>query len=284
MAALACGLTLLLAACGSDENEPPGTTAGDVLPVGELAGSTVPLDDSGFDPLLSLTVEASGEGRTLIAGQVALSRPGGSGAGVPEVRLAIDGNRERDAEARVVGDDTLVIGCGCELDQGEHEVELQGRSAGGVSPVSARTLVALDGVEYENETPAGGGPLPPAINGSSLETDPVLVSEAPATLAEVDLAGASTGSGKLIVIAEVGSTRSAVDPSGIALEVIVGGEEATRIARVDAASSEIEVFTLDAAPAPGETVELIGNIIGGGSTDLDLRYLVICPCGLETES
>jgi hypothetical protein len=271
-------------ACGEDEEEPPGTTPGDVLPVGELAGPTVPMDEAGFDPLLALTVQASGEGRTLISGEVNLSRPGGSGAGAPELQLAVDGERERSAETRLIGDDRLVIACGCDLEPGEHEVELQGRSVGGVSPVAARALVALDGVEYETEEPTGGGPLPPAINGSALETEPALVSEAPATLAEVDLASGATGSEKLLVIAEVGSTRASVNPRGIALETLVGSEEATRIATVNAASSEIEAFTLEAAPAPGETVQLVGNVVGAGSTELDLRYLVTCPCGLETES
>jgi hypothetical protein len=284
MATLACAGALGLAACGEDEEEPPGATPGDVLPVGELAASTVPMDDSGFDPLLALTVQAGGEGRTLISGEVKLSRPGGSGAGAPELRLAIDGEREHDAETRLIGDDRLVIACGCDLEPGEHEVELQGRSVGGVSPVAARALVALDGVEYATEEPTGGGPLPPAINGSTLETDPALVSEAPATIAELDLASGATGSEKLLVIAEVGSTRSSVDPRGIALDTLVGGEEATRIATVNAASTEIEAFTIEAAPAPGETVQLVGSIVGAGSTELDLLYLVACPCGLETES
>ena len=284
LAAIACTAATGLAACGSDDEEPPGSTPGDVLPVGELAGPTIPLDESGFDPLLALTVEASGEGRTLIAGELKLSRPQGSGTGVPEVRIAIDGNQTREAEARQIGDDRIVVACGCELEPGEHEVELQGRSSGGVSPVAARSLVALDGVEYETGAPAGTGPLPPAINGSALETDQALVSGAPASLASLELADGSSSSQKLLVIAQVGSTRSSVDPSGIALQVGVGGEEATRIASLDAAASKMEVFTLGTTPAPGESVDLIGNIVGGGSTELDLRYLVSCPCGLETES
>ena len=158
LAALACAAATAVAGCGSDEDEPPGSTPGSVVPIGELAGPTIPLDESGFDPLLALTVEATGEGRTLIAGEVRLSRPQGSGAGVAEVRIAIDGDRSREAEARMIGDDRLVVACGCELEPGEHEVELQGRSVGGVSPVAARSLVALDGVEYETDTPSRLGP------------------------------------------------------------------------------------------------------------------------------
>jgi hypothetical protein len=284
LASLACAAATGLAACGSEDEGPPDSTPGSVLPIGELAGPTIPLDESGFDPLLALTVEASGEGRTLIAGELKLSRPQGSGAGAPEVRIAIDGKQAREAEARQVGDDRLVIACGCELEPGEHEVELQGRAVGGVAPVAARSLVALDGVEYETETPTGTGPLPPAINGSALETDPALVSGAPASLAQLDLADGSASSQKLLVIAQVGSTRSAVDPRGIALQAGIGGEEAARIASLNAASSKIDVFTLETTPTAGEPVDLIGNIVGGGSTELDLRYVVSCPCGLETES
>ena len=284
LAALACAAAAAFAGCGSSEEGPPGTTPGSVLPVGELAGSTIPLDESGFDPLLALTVEASGEGRTLIAGEVRLSRPQGRGAGVAEVRIAIDGDRSRDAEARVIGDDTLVVACGCDLEPGEHSVELQGRSVGGVSPIAARSLVAVDGIEYDNEEPAGSGPLPPAINGSTLETDPVLVSQAPTPLAKLDLADGSASSQKLLVIAQIGSSRSSAGAQGVALQALVGGEEAARIAAIDSAESKIDVFTLDAAPSAGETVDLIGNVVGSGSTDLDLRYVVTCPCGLETES
>jgi hypothetical protein len=284
LAALVCAVAAGIAGCGSEAEGPPGSTPGDVRPIGELAGPTVPMDDSGFDPLLALTVESSGEGRTLLAGEVTLSRPQGSGAGVPELRIAVDGDREREAEARLVGDDRLVIACGCELEQGEHEVELQGRSVGGVSPVGARALVALDGVEYETDAPTGSGALPPAISGSSLESDQVLVSEAPASIAELDLAGGSTSSQKMLVIAEIGSTRSSTDPRGLALQALIGGEEATQIATEDAASSTIVAFTLDTTASPGETVELLSNVVGGGSTELDLRYLVACPCGLETES
>ena len=63
LAALACVAATAVAGCGSDEDEPPGSTPGSVVPIGELAGSTIPLDESGFDPLLALTVEATGEGR-----------------------------------------------------------------------------------------------------------------------------------------------------------------------------------------------------------------------------
>jgi hypothetical protein len=284
LAALACAAAIGFAGCGSDEDEPPGATPGSVLPVGELSGPTVPLDQSGFDPLLALTVEATGEGRTLIAGEIRLSRPEGQGAGEPEVRIEIDGEEASEAEARQVGDDRLVIACGCELEPGEHEVELQGRSEGGVSPIAARGLIALDGVEYATDAPTGGGALPPAINGSTLETDPTLVSGAPTSLAELSITGGSATSENLIVIANVGSTRSSVDPRGIALQTTVADQEATRIATVDAGSSAIDAFTLDATPATGDSVELIGNIVGGGSTELDLVYLISCPCGLETET
>ena len=284
MAALACAATAAIAGCGSDEDQPPGSTPGQVEPIGELAGPTVPLDQSGYDPLLALTVEVGGEGRTLLAGEVRLSRPKGSGVGVPQVRIAVDGQPERDAEARVVGDDRLVVACGCNMEPGEHDVELQGRSTGGVSPIAARALVALDGIEYDTDEPTGSGPLPPAINGSTLETDQVLVTDAQTPLAQLDLADDSASSQRLLVIAEVGSTRSVVDPRGIALQAIVGGEDTARVANEDAPESVIDAFTLDTAPTPGATVDLSGNVVGSGSMQLDLRYLVTCPCGRETES
>ncbi|HYU60992.1 MAG TPA: hypothetical protein VEK39_09540 [Solirubrobacterales bacterium] len=278
---LACASSIGFAACGSDEDEPPGTTPGDVEPIGELAGPTVPLDESGgFDNVLALTVETTGEGRTLIAGQIELARP----ASPPEIRIVVDGKEERDAEARqTAGGDSIVIACGCELQPGEHDVELQGRSTAGAVPIAARSLVALDGVEYASEPQNGSGPLPAALNGAVLETSPVLVSAAPTSLADLDVSGAAGGDNTLIV-AQVGSTRSTVDPAGISLEAGVGGEEADRLASIIAASTKVEAFGLGSAASPGSSVDLLGHVIGGGSTEVNLVSVISCPCGLETES
>jgi hypothetical protein len=279
--AVACAAVLCFAACGSEEEEPPGTTPGDVAPIGELAGPTVPLDDRGFDNILALTVETAGEGRTLIAGQLELARPSGAPA---EVRIVVDGEEDRDAEARQVGNDSIVIACACELEAGEHEVELQGRSSGGPAPIAARSLVALDGVEYSSEEPTGGGSLPAAVSGSVLETGPILVTGAPASLADLNLAGESSSSEKMLILAQIGSTEPDADAAGVAMQAGVGGEEADRIASITSASTKIDVFTLEAATTPGEPIEVLGNVIGGGNTELNLRYVVACPCGLETES
>jgi hypothetical protein len=288
VALIACAATPALAGCGSEEEEPPGSTPGAIEPIGEIGGVTVSLDAKGaFENILALTVDASGEDRTLIAGQVELGRtgPGGAAAADAEIRIAIDGEEERAAEARSVagegGGEALVIACGCELDPGEHEVELQGRAVRGSVPVSARSLVALDGVEYSQD-PEGagtGGPLPPAINGTVLETDSVLVTGVPSSLAELRTAGASSGE-QLLIIAQVGSTRPAIDPTGVGLQAGVDGQEAERVATVPAASTKIDAFQLDAAASPGAGVELLGRLIGGGSTELDLRSMITCPCGL----
>lgn len=54
-AALACAAAIGVGACGTAEpDDPPGTTSGDVEPIGELAGPTVPLEDDGFSTILSL--------------------------------------------------------------------------------------------------------------------------------------------------------------------------------------------------------------------------------------
>jgi hypothetical protein len=290
VAVIACATTPALAGCGGEEEEPPGSTPGAIEPIGELGGVTVPLDDKGgFENILALTVEASGEGQTLIAGQVELDRagPGGAAAADAEIRIAIDGEEERAAEARSVagegGGEALVIACGCNLDPGEHEVELQGQAVRGSVPVSARSLVALDGVEYSQDPAAAGtgGPLPPAINGTVLETDSALVTGAPSSLAELRTAGASTGD-RLLIIAQVGSTRPAVEPTGIGLRAGVDGEEARRVATVPATNTKIDAFQLDAEASPGASVELLGRLIGGGSTELNLRSMITCPCGFES--
>lgn len=279
-AAVACTAAIGTAGCGGENADPPGSTAGDVEPIGELAGPTVPLDQNGFSTILAVTVETSGEGRTLIAGQLELKRPGDSA----EVRIVVDGEEERTAEARqVAGSGSLVIACGCELDPGEHEVQFQGRAATGTAPVAARSLVALDGVEYETEPAAGTGPLPPALSGAEFETSPVLVSGAATSLAELSVAGTASGD-RTLILAQVGSTRSTVEAEGIALQASIGGEEADRLASLTAASTKIDAFGLAAAPSPGASVELIGNVVGGGSTELNLISVIVCPCGLETES
>jgi hypothetical protein len=280
-AALACASVIGFAGCGSGNDDPPGATAGDIEPIGELAGPTVPLDDSGgFDNILALTVNATGEGKTLIAGQVQLAHPGSTA----EVRIVVDGQEERGAEARqTAGGDSIVIACGCELAAGEHEVELQGEAVGGPVAISARSLVALDGVEYASEPQDGSGPLPPALDGAVLETSPVLVSGAATSLADLNVAGAASGDHTLIR-AQIGSTRSTVDPSGVALQSGIGGQEATHLASVTDAAAKVDAFVVDGAASPGDSVELLGNVIGGGSTELNLVSLISCPCGLETES
>lgn len=280
LAALACAGAIAAGGCATEEpDDPPGTTAGDVEPIGELAGPTVPLQTDGFTNLLALTVEASGEGRTLIAGQLKLKRPDD----LAEVRILVDGEEERSAEAREVDDGALVIACGCELDPGEHEVELQGQATSGTAPIAARSLVALDGIEYASEPQDGTGPLPPALSGTAFETSPVLVSGAATTLAELSVAG-SAGGDRTIILGQIGATQSTVNTAGIAMQTGIGGEEAERVASLTAASTKIDAFTIDAPPAPGESVQLLGNIVGGGNAELNLVSLIVCPCGLETES
>jgi hypothetical protein len=273
-----------LGACGEDEDEPPGSTPGSIEPIGELAGESVPLDDQGgFDNILALTVESAGEAPTLIVGQVAVGRPGRGASQVDaEVRIAVDGKEERDAEARTVpgegGDENLVIACACELGPGEHDVELKGRATQGSTPVSARALVALDSVSYDTEPSGSGGALPAAINGAVLETDSVLVTGAPSSLAELRIAPGSADSDHLLILAQVGSTRASVDASAVTLEAGAGGEPAERVVGTPAASTRIDVFSLDGGAAPGESVDLFGNIIGGGNADVNLRSLVTCAC------
>jgi hypothetical protein len=280
-ALVVCAGAVGFAGCGSSNDEPPGTTPGDVEPVGELAGPTVPLDDSGgFDNILSLTVETGGEGNTLIAGQVKLARTGS----IAEIRIVVDDKEERTAEARqTASGDSLVIACGCELTKGEHEVDLQGRAISGPVPIAARSLMALDGVEYSSQPQEGSGPLPSALNGAVLETSPVLVSGAATTLAHVNVAGASSGD-KTLIVTQIGSTRPTVDPEAIALDAGVNGEEADRLAALTEESTKIDAFTFDGPAPPGATIDLLGNVVGGGSTDLNLISLISCPCGLETES
>jgi hypothetical protein len=279
-ALVVCAGTVGFAGCGSSDDEPPGATAGDVEPVGELAGSSVPLDEGAFDNILSLTVEAEGEGRTLVAGQLELARTGST----PDVRLVVDGKEERTAEAREsAGGDQLVIACACELTKGEHEIEFQGRAVSGSVPIAARSLMALDGVEYATEPQDGSGPLPPAINAAVLDTSAVLVSGAATTLAQLDVTGTTSGD-RTIVLAQIGSTRSTVDPSGIALTAGVNGQETSVLASQVAEETEIAAFGLEGPASPGARIDLLANVIGGGSTDLNLIALVSCPCGLETES
>lgn len=280
LTALACATALGLAACGSNTDEPPGATAGDVAPVGELAGPTVRLDSgAGFDNLLAVTVTATGEGVTLIAGQVELAR-----GGTPEVRIVVDGHEERSAEAIQAPDgDSVVVACGCDLEPGEHDVELQGQTTSGSVAIAARSLVALDGVEYSDEPQPGSGPLPSALNGAVLETRPTLVSGAPSSLASVTTAG-SAAADQALIVTQIGSTKPTVDPSSIELAAGAGGEEATHISTQVDASTKIDAFAVGGPVSPGANLELLGNVIGGGSADINLVSLISCPCGLETES
>lgn len=280
LTALAFSTAVGLSACGSSTDEPPAATAGDVAPIGELAGPTVRLDSgAGFDNLLAVTVDTSGEGVTLIAGQVELAR-GGS----PEVRIVVDGHEERSAEAIQAPDgDSIVVACGCDLEPGEHDVELQGQSPAGSVAIAARSLVALDGVEYADEPQPGSGPVPSALNGAVLETRPTLVSGAASSLASLITTDSGSGDPSLIV-AQIGSTKPTVDPSGIELAAGVGGEEATHVSSEVDASTKIDGFVTDGPVSSGANLDLLGNVIGGGSADINLVSLISCPCSLETES
>ena len=280
LTALSCATAVGLAACGSGTDEPPGTTPGDVAPIGELAGPTVRLESGGgFDNLLAITVDTTGEGLTLISGQIELAR-----GGTPEVRIVVDGREERSAEAiQAPGGDSIVVACGCDLEPGEHDVELQGQSPAGSVAIAARSLVALDGVEYANEPQPGSGPLPAALNGAVLETRPTLVSGASSSLASLVTTG-SAGGDQSLIVTQIGSTKPTVDPSGIALSAGVGGEEATHVSTQVDASTKVDAFALSGPVSPGATIDLLGNVIGGGSADINLVSLISCPCGLETES
>lgn len=277
-AAVACVGAVALGGCGDEPADPPGTTA-DVAPIGELAGATVPLEDDEFSTVLALTVETFAEGRTLIAGQLDLARAGDTA----EVRLTVDGQEERSAEARQAPGGALVIACACEVDAGEHEIELEARSSGGPVPVAARSLIALDGVEYAGESEDAAGPLPPALSGAEIKTTPVLVTGSAVSLAEASVAGAESADQSLI-LAQIGSTKPTADTSGVALQAGIAGEEADRLASLTAASTKIDAFGLGSAPAAGGSAELLGNVVGGGTTELNLISLIVCPCGLETES
>ena len=113
-----------------------------------------------------------------------------------------------------------------------------------------------------------------------LETDSVLVTGAPSSLAELRLAPASAESDELLILAQVGSTRASVEPSDVTLGVSSDGEQATRVVTVPAASTKIDVLRLDGSASVGEGVELLGNIIGGGNAEINLRSLVTCPCSV----
>jgi hypothetical protein len=285
-ALIACAGAIVLGACGDDEPEPPGSTPGAIEPIGELAGPSVPIDDQGgFDNILALTVESTGDARTLIVGQVAVGRPGkGAPPADAEMRIAVDGKEERDAVARTVtgpgGDDSLVIACACELDAGEHDIELQGRAAAGSTPILARSLIALDAVTYATEPTGTGGPLPPPINGAVLQTDSVLVTGAPSSLARLRIAPGAASSEELLILAQVGSTKPSVEPAEVNLGVSVDGEQATRVVSAAAASTKFDVLRLEDA-APGGSIELLGNIVGGGNAEFNLRSVVTCPCSVD---
>jgi hypothetical protein len=135
-------------------------------------------------------------------------------------------------------------------------------------------------VSYDTEPPGSVGALPAAINGAVLETDSVLVTGAPSSLAELRIAPGSADSDQLMILAQVGSTRASVEASAVTLEAGAGGEPAERVVGLPAASTRIDVFSLGDGAAPGESVELLGNIVGGGSAELNLRSLVTCACSV----
>lgn len=137
-------------------------------------------------------------------------------------------------------------------------------------------------MSYDSEPPGSVGALPAAINGAVLETDSVLVTGAPSSLAELRIAPGSADSDQLLILAQVGSTRASVDASAVTLELGASGEPAERVVGIPAASTRIDVFSLDAGVVPGESVELLANIVGGGNAELNLRSLVTCACRVGT--
>lgn len=286
-AAIALALCVPLIAvtgCGGGE-EGPEEEPPTLEPVGELGGPTVSLDERGsFENILALDIDTGGEGLLLVAGQVEVGRRGAGGAAGAEVRILVDGEMRHDAEARSVGGDlareTLIIACGCELGAGLHEIEFQGRATGGVSvPITARSLVAVDGIEYDGGQPqASEGPLPAAVNGATLQTGSVLVTDAPTELAELQLSGGDGDS--LLALAQV-SAKGDSDPQGLVLDANVGGEPAELLNIQPGANTKLDTF-LAAGWESGDTVDLLGRIVGGGNAEFDVRSVITCPCGIAT--
>lgn len=104
----------------------------------------------------------------------------------------------------------------------------------------------------------------------------MLVSGAPTTLAELSIAGSASGD-RTLIVAQIGSTRATVNPAGIALKAGIGGQEADRLASLTSASTKADAFTIAEPPSPGNSVQLLGNIVGGGSTELNLVSLIGLP-------
>jgi hypothetical protein len=266
VAALALGA---LAGCGEEEpqaNVSATETLGPASAEGDIEKSKAQLlPEDGFSTLVSTQISTRGEPDTLVAGQVELL------GAEPELRLKVDGERERRAQVTVSEQDgsrVALVSCACNFPTGEHTVVIEGAADGAQTSVGPRTLVVFPEVDLK-ET----GPQP--VSQSALDTADKPVTAEGETLVSTQPTG---GDGAAIVLVSVSSPRSLTGADNVRLAVTIGEDQADELARTTLPGGKIAAY-LDPNGA-GEPVEVRGYTTSG-QTPVGVASIIVCNCGVE---
>jgi hypothetical protein len=292
MLALAVTAAAATGGCGSSDEGPPVKVPSAYAVAGELQGRSVGLEaGKGFSNLISASTETAQDERTLIVGQVTTTSKGGGAlvtqprAPAPaELRLVVDDQPHRaDVDVTPVTQEagaTLVLACECRLPPGEHDIQIQGRPTGTSEvPIAVRAATVVERASYRDTTTTGtSGGLPAAINGSAVDNAPFVLSTSPETLARAKLTQEAP---KILVLAQVRVGGEGIDPTDVKLSALVNGRPADTLLEDASAATQLAVFETDSPARAGDTVQLQGRVIGSGNAPIDIRSLVICPCGVE---
>lgn len=272
-AVLLVAALLALGGCGEDSEgtEPsPGELLGPTAPQGDIDPSPATLRaEDGYTTLVTSQVTTRGAPDALIVGQIELT-----GAGQPQFRLMVDGERERDAEVNTVsngGKETAVVSCACKFPTGEHVVVLEGTSDG-TARVGARSLIVFPEPKLDE---TNGLPL----SASVFETDAVQVTAEGATLAQVR-PSSDDGDGPLVIFAAMRAPRAGVGAENVRLEVLVGDEGAEELASTTIPSGKIVAYLDSDGADVGDPVTLRGYVTSGTAT-VAVSSIAVCPCGLD---
>ena len=281
LTALACSTAVGLAGMRLGHRRAAGATAGDVAPIGELAGPTVRLDSGGgFDNLLAVTVDTTGEGVTLIAGQVELRSR----------RVSRGQDRRRRPRGALRRGDP---GARRRLDRGRVRLRPRAgrarrRAAGPVDGRVGRDRGALAGrTRWRRVRQRAPARLGPRALGAQRRR-PRNASDARQRRRELARLADDDGVRGRRPVADRGSDRLH-QAHGRSLRASSwrreSGARRRRTSRRRSMRPPRSTPSLTAArSSPGANVDLLGNVIGGGSADINLVSLISCPCGLETES
>ncbi len=263
-----------LGACGGDDRDERPDSERQLDADGELQVEPLAVGASS-ETLVATQVRRRGEGRLLVAAQIAGPVPQGI-----ELRLTADHEPLAEASQSRLPDGSVVISCLCDVDEGPTDVALEAQGTDEEATIGARSLAAIDGVapattaeldqqQAEEEVP---------LVAQALSTEGAALDAGFNTLLSAD--SERTGTGLLAVTLLENAART--DPETIVVGLRSAQESGTLEREITKAETRqsLTVFSSSAAPEVGERLVVEARIVGGGSGAIDAASLFACACGL----